>query len=502
VLDFPVDDMDEPEDVVDELSTEETEAAWQDIMGVDALATQYSEGDTVQTPQGIGVISGVFTSSFDDVEASSNSPAYAVALKDARVGSQFYKASQLEEAELPEGGPENPEEDIEAMANIADATEGYEALDFTPPESWRESDIGPRAVALKAWRGWGPDTGNASEALNFTPELHPRDEDGKFTETGGIVGEFADAISDIARGESEESGKEAARAIQRGADPSEVADVLTDEYGKSAQNAAELAAQELTETSVTGFDSNASTSLERDSDFYNEAKERLAEAVPEGQEDRAEEIALAWVGDVYSEDSAPIFQQAEEMTGNDTIPESARMNPLDTDVSELDQETTQALKEETTEIMREVYGDEVKLYRGLSPGRGANPAVEGTDAADKLRQAKDSGKDVVIEHRTVESWTTDPSWASRYTESEEIDEETYERVVEPGAMIETEIPVEQAVVASISGVLNGYENEVVIAHEGERRYSPDQIIKSEQATDQEFMTEKILTEAAQTAEVA
>jgi uncharacterized protein (DUF736 family) len=152
VLDFPVDDMDEPEDVVDELSTEETEAAWQDIMGVDALATQYSEGDAVQTPQGIGVVSGVFTSSFDDVEASSNSPAYAVALKDARVGSEFYKASQLEEAELPDVDVDEPSSDIEAMLDIAAATDGeYEALDWTMPESWRESETPARVILLKAW---------------------------------------------------------------------------------------------------------------------------------------------------------------------------------------------------------------------------------------------------------------------------------------------------------------------------------------------------------------
>ena len=183
VLDFPVEDMDEPEDVIDEISDEETEAAWRDIMDVqdpEALETRFSEGDTVSTPQGRGVVSGVFTESFDDVDASEDSPTYAVALLDERIGSEFYKASQLSEAELPEGGPENPEDDLEAMANIADATDGeFEALDFTPPESWRESDIGPRAVALKAWAGMNGqfDCGGACCKGEMAPKLGDRGSD-------------------------------------------------------------------------------------------------------------------------------------------------------------------------------------------------------------------------------------------------------------------------------------------------------------------------------------
>jgi len=150
VLEFPVDD-ESPEDVVDEISDEETEAAWADIMGVDSLATQYTEGDVVQSPQGLGVVSGVFTSGFDDVEASESSPTYAVALKDGRVGSEFYKASQLSEGEMPEVDVENPTEDVEAMMNIMAAEEDTEALGWTHPESWRESSTPARLIALKAW---------------------------------------------------------------------------------------------------------------------------------------------------------------------------------------------------------------------------------------------------------------------------------------------------------------------------------------------------------------
>ena len=117
----------------------------------ESLATQYTEGDVVQSPQGLGVVSGVFTSGFDDVEASESSPTYAVALKDGRVGSEFYKASQLSEGEMPEVDVENPTEDVEAMMNIMAAEEDTEALGWTHPESWRESSTPARLIALKAW---------------------------------------------------------------------------------------------------------------------------------------------------------------------------------------------------------------------------------------------------------------------------------------------------------------------------------------------------------------
>jgi len=59
-------------------------------------ATRYSEGDTVSTPQGVGVVSDVFTESGEfagkEYEASSSSPAYVVPHSQ---GFGIYKASQL-----------------------------------------------------------------------------------------------------------------------------------------------------------------------------------------------------------------------------------------------------------------------------------------------------------------------------------------------------------------------------------------------------------------------
>jgi len=151
VLDFPVRDAD-PEDVVEEMSTEETEAAWQDIMGVESLQTRYEEGDIVATPDGDGVVSGVWEASWEDdgetIEASEDSPAYTVALVDGGFG--HFKASDLSETDL-ETDVEEPISDLEALIDVQTATGNYEALDWTNPPSWRESETPARVIALKAW---------------------------------------------------------------------------------------------------------------------------------------------------------------------------------------------------------------------------------------------------------------------------------------------------------------------------------------------------------------
>lgn len=126
--------------------------------------TRYSEGDVVDTPDGLGVVSEIRTEEFEgpdgDVEASEDSPAYVVALEseDKTVG--VYTASDLEESEFPEMDVENPEEDIaEQSANCLSANqEGF----FEWPESWVESETPARLIALRAWANMGGRHGGGS----------------------------------------------------------------------------------------------------------------------------------------------------------------------------------------------------------------------------------------------------------------------------------------------------------------------------------------------------
>lgn len=149
---------------VDEIDPEESAnpdamGEFLDAMGhdpeIDTLENRYSEGDIVNTPRGTGVVSGVWTESWEDngetIEASDSSPAYTVALEDG--GFEHYKASDLSEGDIDVEDVENPTEDLDAMLNIAhaDADVDVDTMDWTNPESWRESSTPARMIALKAW---------------------------------------------------------------------------------------------------------------------------------------------------------------------------------------------------------------------------------------------------------------------------------------------------------------------------------------------------------------
>lgn len=123
----------------------------------------FSEGDAVDTPDGIGVIAEVRTEDFDgpdgDVSASPDKPAYVVALEDRSLGAKVYRSDDLSEGELPETDVDDPVEDAKAEATTSNAIDtaksavGLSANDWTMPDSWRESDTPARIILLKAWAG-------------------------------------------------------------------------------------------------------------------------------------------------------------------------------------------------------------------------------------------------------------------------------------------------------------------------------------------------------------
>jgi len=142
---------------------------WEDVM-LESMATRFSEGDVVQTPQGLGVITEVRTEQFtgkgdEEVEASENSPTYVVALRDARVGVGFYSASQLETTEFPDTGVENPEEAL-AADTVGGDTEALQGeTTFGIPESWEGSEKPARLILLDAWQSMGGTFEDARDEL-------------------------------------------------------------------------------------------------------------------------------------------------------------------------------------------------------------------------------------------------------------------------------------------------------------------------------------------------
>lgn len=131
-----------------------------------ANATRYSEGDEVDTPDGVGVVVEIRTEDFEgpdgDVESSDDSPAYVVGTED---GAAVFRASELESTTI-DVDVDNPTGQLTSnAANLHDPTrrdilqtlglranqEGH----FEWPESWEESETPARVIALKAWAGLG-----------------------------------------------------------------------------------------------------------------------------------------------------------------------------------------------------------------------------------------------------------------------------------------------------------------------------------------------------------
>lgn len=167
---------------------------------------RYEEGDTVDTPAGVGVVVEVITEPDEDadIDASQSSPTYAVVVESEDTGVGFYKASDLSSGELPETDVDNPEGDLAEMADnaadidefVANAVHSLKANQdgvFQWPESWRESDTPARIIALKAWAGMN---GSVSGCI--------REMRGNVTRPGAFCADFADRLygTDFWRGDS------------------------------------------------------------------------------------------------------------------------------------------------------------------------------------------------------------------------------------------------------------------------------------------------------------
>lgn len=123
-------------------------------------ARQYSEGDIVQSPQGIGVVVEIRTEPFEgktgEVDASEDSPTYVVGLQEERVGVGFYRASELSEGEI-ETDVDNPESDLAEMSanSFLPRLTPLTSNDWAMPKSWRDADKPARLILLDAWASMG-----------------------------------------------------------------------------------------------------------------------------------------------------------------------------------------------------------------------------------------------------------------------------------------------------------------------------------------------------------
>jgi hypothetical protein len=125
--------------------------------------TRYEAGDWVDTPDGKGLVDdAVQEGTVDGMEASSDSPVYAVIMLDEATVN-FYRAGDLEAAEGPDVDVDDPAADIPEANSTTGTLAGWldilgadiTANDWSMPPSWRKSSAPSRVILLDAWSSMG-----------------------------------------------------------------------------------------------------------------------------------------------------------------------------------------------------------------------------------------------------------------------------------------------------------------------------------------------------------
>lgn len=203
---------------------------------------------------------------------------------------------------------------------------------------------------------------------------------------------------------------------------------------------------------------------------YSEAYEILQERLGEEDIRTWNRASMEWFGEVYGEQTAPLFKIAEEKTGNEQVPDEDVFDVLGQPESP-EREVHEEVVEHSQEVIKEVYGDTVTCYRGLSP-EGDPSDAGSTDISRQIEQAAENGESFDFPHRTLESWSVNPIHARLFSGVNEDEED--------GIIIEAEIDTDRVIAASGSGALSRNEEELVIAHEQSREYEPSQVLTAEE----------------------
>jgi len=132
------------------------------------LATRYSGGDEVETPDGRGVVIDVLqeddTFAGTAIEASTSSPTYLVATEGGRPAWDQFNASDLQQTTIEVEGVDDPtdaaaEAEAAMDLHLAEENTGADSIaelgvtDWDYPPSWRKSPTPNRVILLKAWAG-------------------------------------------------------------------------------------------------------------------------------------------------------------------------------------------------------------------------------------------------------------------------------------------------------------------------------------------------------------
>lgn len=251
---------------------------------------------------------------------------------------------------------------------------------------------------------------------DWTPELHPRDGEGKFTERLGGLDDAIEAFTNIAK------------SISVGGRDVEASPVVRTAYSQD------------------------------ESEIRQAARGALEERLPEEEfgVDELEGMGNGWRESQVSllnPSTRSIWATAADETGNENFPVDSNLS--DPNADHFQEDVIRESKQFTEETLREMFGDSVPVARG----------VEG-DFAEQLKEAKENGEQIEIEPRTLESWSTFPDHAEQFATRETGE----------GVLITQEIPVEEIWMSShTTPGLAEEENEIVAGRGGSYTVRPEDI---------------------------
>lgn len=228
-----------------------------------------------------------------------------------------------------------------------------------------------------------------------------------------------------------------------------------------------------------------------------EAIDEFREEYPENTNRIVDDAVNEWQLGMFAEETAPVFQLAAEQTGNETLPEGGRFGDdeyidgvMEMPVTFEEKDAIRAKQEQTQEMLREAFGDTITVFRGQATSDTNPTRADPSDAPARMKEAAKEGDTIEHEHRPAESWTTDPGYASYYSNPGKDD-----RRVDPdetdGVLLRTEVPVEDVVMSAHAAEMSAQESEVVLAHEDTVEYEPDDVIPDDEVTNKRLVEEAL-----------
>jgi hypothetical protein len=202
---------------------------------------------------------------------------------------------------------------------------------------------------------------------------------------------------------------------------------------------------------------------------------------PNGMETSLEDAVDTWSFENAMQGAAPMWAVAVEKFGAslDDVPDrvfgpqgEGREDGLE--IPDEAMEQIEEYVEYQQEMLREIFGDEIPVYRG----------IEG-DYPEQMKEDTEDGGEAGLDHRAIESWSLSPTQASGFAETrEETDGE--------GALVETTVPVENVLLSGLDNV--GLESELeVVAYKEDGSYGrlDEEDLDSEEQNDGVYFTSEI-----------